>query len=101
MRAVQQALVPRSVGLVDWTGTFYQYANRIAHLHFLRVDNGARAHLVNIYFLNADDVGGPTDRAEWNGAIKVVECYLGLGRHRLAKYMHELFVDVSPLKALG
>ena len=101
MRAVQQALAPRSVGLVDWTGTFYQYANRIAHLHFLRMENGVRAHLVNLYFLNADDVGGPTDRAEWDGAIKVVECYLGLGRHRLSKYMHKLFVDVGPLKALG
>jgi hypothetical protein len=101
VRAVQQALVPRSVGLVDWTGTFYQYANRVAHLYFLREENAVRAHLVNIYFLNADDVGGPTERAEWEGALKVVECYLGLGRHRLAKYMHKLFIDARALKPLA
>jgi hypothetical protein len=100
VRAVQQAIAPRSVGLVDWTGTFYQYANRVAHLHFLRDKNAVRAHLVNIYFLHADDVFGPTERAGWEGALKVVECYLGLGRHRLGKYMHKLFIDVRTLKPL-
>lgn len=100
VRAVQRAIAPRSVDRVDWTGTFYQYANRVAHLHFLREENAVRAHLVNIYFLHAGDVSGPTERAEWEGALKVVECYLGLGRHRLGKYMHKLFIDVRTLKPL-
>jgi hypothetical protein len=51
MRAVQKALAPKSVDFVNWTGTFYQYANRVAYLHFLRHDNGVPAHLVNIYFM--------------------------------------------------
>jgi len=101
MREVQEALAPKSVDFVDWTSTFYQYANRVAHLYFLRQENGVRAHLVNIYFINAGDVQGPTDRAEWQGAIKVVECYLGLGRTRVSKYMHKVFVDATPLVVLA
>lgn len=44
---------------IDWSGTFYQYANRIAHLYFLRVLNGINAYLVNIYFINDNSVAGP------------------------------------------
>lgn len=101
MREVQQAVSPKSVDWVDWTSTFYQYTNRIAHLHYLRHDNGVRAHLVNVYFINAADVAGPTSRTEWEGALKVVETYLGLGRTRLDKYMHKLFIDALPLAALA
>ena len=100
MRAVQESLAPKSVDGVDWAGTFYQYTNRIAHLHFLREQNDVQAHLVNVYFYNASDVASPPSRAHWEGAIQVVECYLGLGRHRLQKYMHKLFVDASSLSAL-
>ena len=95
LRSVQQELAPRAQ--VDWSGTFYQYANRVAHLHFLRVRNRVPAHLVFVYFLNASDVRGPSERAEWEGAIRLVEGYLGLGRHRLARYVHKVFVDVSAL----
>ncbi|MDB4873817.1 MAG: hypothetical protein JWM41_263 [Gemmatimonadetes bacterium] len=101
IREVQQDLAPKSVGSVDWTNTFYQYTNRIAHLHFLRQQNGIRAHLVNVYFTNATDVGGPTEQKEWEAAIKVVECYLGLGRHKLGKFSHKIFVDAAPLAALA
>ena len=101
MREVQDDLARASVGVVDWTGTFYQYANRVAHLHFLREQNAQPAHLLNVYFYNAPDVASPPDQAHWEGAIQVVECYLGLGRHRLAKYMHKLFVDASSLVPLA
>lgn len=101
MREVQKSLAPKSTEYVDWAGTFYQYANRVAHLHFLREQNREQAHLVNIYFYKAPDVPSPPDRAHWEGAIQVVECYLGLGRHRLAKYMHKLFIDASSLVPLG
>lgn len=97
MREVQQALSPKSVDYVDWTSTFYQYANRIAHLYFLRQQNGVRAHLVNVYFTGATDVDGPATQEEWRGAITVVEAYLGLRRHRLSKYVHKAFIDVAPL----
>ena len=35
----------------DWSCCFYQYANRIAHLYFLRELNGVDAVLVFVYFL--------------------------------------------------
>jgi hypothetical protein len=101
IRDVQALLAPKSFGFVDWTQTFYQYTNRLAHLHFLRADNKARVHLINIYFVNATDVHGPSTVAEWNGAIRVVECYLGVGRHKLGKYCHKLFVDVAQLAPLA
>ncbi|HET7459915.1 MAG TPA: hypothetical protein VFJ82_01655 [Longimicrobium sp.] len=99
LRMTQQALAPRSLDYVDWSGAFYQYTNRLAHLYLLRELNGLPAHLVYVYFVNARDVGGPSEVAEWMGAIKVVEGYLGLGRHRLGKYIHKLFVDVRALES--
>jgi hypothetical protein len=95
----QQALAPRGVGFVNWSRVFYQYANRVAHLYLLRELNSLPAHLVFVYFLNARDVRGPAAEAEWRGAIKVVEGYLGLGRHRLNRYIHKVFVDVDALPA--
>jgi len=53
-----------------------------------------KARLVFIYFIGATDVGGPTSRLEWEGAIKVTEAYLGIGRHKLSSYIHHVFVDV-------
>jgi hypothetical protein len=100
MEEAQRSLSPKSLGWVDWTGTFYQYANRVAHLHFLREHNALPVHLVNVYFLHADDVRGPKSVDEWKGAITVVKTYLGLGRTRMTKYMHDVFVDVRPLVSL-
>jgi hypothetical protein len=33
----------------DWTGRYYQYANRIAHLYYLRVLNNIDAYLAFVY----------------------------------------------------
>lgn len=97
LEAVRRDLFPRAAD-VDWSGTFYQYANRLAHLHFLRVQNGIPAHLLFVYFLNADDVGGPSEVAKYRGAINVIEHYLGMRRHRLSKFVHKVFVDVRGLE---
>jgi hypothetical protein len=81
---------------VDWSDTFYQYANRIAHLYYLRVLNGIDAHLINIYFINDDSVDGPHCTEEWYGAIKVIKQYLGIPKkNKLDKFIHEVFVDVK------
>lgn len=97
LRAVQREIAP-GADEVDWTGRFYQYANRLAHLHFLRQQNGVPAHLVLVYFLNATDVNGPSERAEYDGAIHVIEHYLGVRRSKLSRYIHKLFVDVRSLE---
>lgn len=80
---------------VDWTGKFYQYTNRIAHLYFLRVKKEKEAYLVNIYFLKDKSVDGPRSKAEWQAALQVVHSYLGLSDHKLSKYMADIFVDVN------
>jgi hypothetical protein len=97
--AVEEArryLAPRSKA--DWTRDFYQYANRLAHLYFLRRVNGLPAHLVFVYFVNAKEIDGPQSEAEWRGAIRLLHGVLGVNEnHRLAEYVHDVFIDVREL----
>lgn len=87
----------RSRAKLDWSTCFYQYTNRLAHLYFLREKARLRAYLLLIYFLNDHDMGGPTTEAEWQGAIKLVEAFLGLRRHRLSDHILRVFIDVDEL----
>ena len=85
---------------IDWTGTFYQYVNRIAHLYYLREKNKIKAHLLFIYFINDVSVNGPKTKDEWLGAIQTMECYLELAKnYNLRKYIHDIFIDIK--KILG
>jgi hypothetical protein len=93
---VQRQIAPGSEE-IDWTRTFYQYANRLAHLHLLRMQNDIDAHLVLVYFLNATDVNGPSQQAEYEGATKIIEHYLGIRQSKLSRYVHKLYVDVRDL----
>lgn len=65
----------------DWTGRFYQYTNRLAHLYFLWVLNHLPAYLVLVYFIGAQEVGGPETREEWDGALQLLHGFLGVERH--------------------
>lgn len=78
----------------DWSGTCYQYANRLAHLHFLRQLNKIPAYLVFVYFLNAEDVQGPKTAEEWAGALRLVHALLGIDEERLEKHSGNAIVDV-------
>jgi hypothetical protein len=99
LKAARAILAPRNtVEWSHWNGAFYQYSNRLAFLDFLRRVNRQPVHLVWVYFLNAGDMNGPTSQAEWEGAIKIVEGYLGLDTRRLANSVHKLFVDVRELQ---
>jgi len=60
----------------NWLGPLYQFANRIAHLFFLRERLGTPTWLVNLYFTG--DPIGPADRAEWEIAVAGVKTQLGL-----------------------
>jgi len=83
---------------IDWTGTFYQYVNRIAHLYYLREKNQIKAYLLFIYFINDITVHGPKTKDEWLGAIQTTKCYLGLAKkHKLRKYIHDIFIDINDL----
>lgn len=82
----------------DWSGPFYQYTNRLAHLYFLRTLNRIPAHLVFLYFVNARDVRGPSSVAEWEGAIELVRAILGLRKTGIGRYVEHLFVDADALQ---
>lgn len=84
-------------GRHDWSMTFYQYTNRLAHLYFLRELNDIPAYLVFVYFVNDNEMDGPNSEEEWQGAIKLVHSYLGVRRNRLSRYIIELFIDVQQL----
>jgi hypothetical protein len=81
----------------DWSGPFYQYTNRLAHLYFLRTLNRVPAHLVFLYFVNARDVRGPGSVAEWQGAIELVHAILGLRKTGIGRYVEHVFVDADDL----
>lgn len=61
----------------DWLQGFYQYANRLAHLYFLR-KHGVPATLVFVYFIGDKGMGGPSSTAEWKEHLTGVYRHLGL-----------------------
>ena len=86
----------------DWATCFYQYTNRLAHLYLLRELNGWPAYLLFLYFINDEEMGGPSTQSEWEGAISLLESFLGIRRqHRLAKYVLHAFIDVEELGSAG
>jgi len=82
----------------NWSGKFYQYTNRLAHLYFLREKCNKSAFLINIYFIGDKTVSGPKTEQEWKGALKVLNTYFGISRHKLKKYMLDLFIDIKDLE---
>jgi hypothetical protein len=102
-RKIQSALAETKQWLsaqpgLDWSKRFYQYANRLAHLYFLRKVNGLDAHLVFLYFVGDGDMKGPTDPSEWEAATAVLHEALGI-RGRTVPGMHHLYVDVREMGA--
>lgn len=59
-----------------WTWKVYQYANRLAHLFFLREIAKVPAWLVNVYFVG--DPHRPTTEDEWRGTLMDLKSQLGL-----------------------
>jgi hypothetical protein len=83
----------------SWIDSYYQYANRLAILDFLR-RNEIDARLVFIYFAGArfpDDTPCPASEAEWKRLIEARRLTLGLPKkHRLSAYEYDLFVEPPP-----
>ena len=82
---------------VNLTQGFYQYLNRLAHLYLLRRLNNIPAYLVFVYFIN-DHTHIPTSRDEWNGALQIVDSLLGTHKHKLSKYLIDVFIDVEKME---
>ena len=86
--------------IVDWTRTFFQYTNRLAHLYLLRELNGIDAYLLNIYFINETRLKGPSTKEEWKGALALLKTHLGITRTKMTPYIKDLFIDVNDLRKL-
>jgi hypothetical protein len=80
---------------VAWTECFYQLANRVAHLYFLR-NHGVNAKLLLVNFVGDERMNGPRSEAEWQAAYDVVWGVLGVPtRHDLANHIVEIFPEVT------
>jgi hypothetical protein len=77
---------------VNLTEGFYQYLNRLAHLYLLRKLNNIPAYLVFVYFIN-DNTHISTSRDEWNGTLQLMHSLLGTHKHKLSKYVIDVFID--------
>ncbi|MGY4618572.1 hypothetical protein ACVWZ4_003799 [Bradyrhizobium sp. USDA 4472] len=77
-----------------WESPFYQYANRLAHLYFLRELNSVDAYLLFVYFADAPDVPAAEGCSidQWMGATRLVEKALGLGSHPYSGYAKSLIL---------
>jgi len=82
----------------NWESPFYQYANRLAHLHFLVERNGIDAYLVFMYFANAPDVPSPCTAEHWEGAKRLTEKCLGLGSHAYSDRVATIVIDVPDMR---
>ena len=90
----------------DWSASFYQYANRLAHLYWMRELNGHDAYLVNLFFVNDREMNGPQSVAEWQTAIQLQEVFLGVRQTSYAldpwvgAYVLDVFIDVNDIPVL-
>jgi hypothetical protein len=79
---------------VPWSDHFYQLANRLAHLHFLRA-HGVSAWLVLVNFVGDQDMGGPTTSEAWEAAYQVTFHVMGLpGKHSLSSFIIHAYPTV-------
>lgn len=88
-------LAPRSKA--PWTGTFYQYANRLAYQYYLRVLNGIDSSLVFVDFTNAVDMDGPSTVAEWRGATRLIHAVMGIPANLARFSVFHAYIDARQL----
>ena len=85
----------------DWTICFYQYANRLSHLYFLKELNGIDAALVFVYFSGDTTIPSrdPVSREGWKAAIGLATNHLGirLSSPWIRENVVDVFIDVTDL----
>ena len=93
--AVKQALGVDAAR--DWLRGHYQYANRIAALHFLG-EHGVAARLLHVYF-SGDRTPNrtcPADAAGWADALAQQQAHVGIREgHPIRARIHELHLPVD------
>jgi hypothetical protein len=84
---------------VDWSGSLYQYANRLAFQYLFAHLNGLPTRLVFLDFYNAPDVEGPESEAEWRGATRLIHALLGLPASLDRHGVFHAYADASLIHA--
>ena len=85
----------------DWSECFYQYANRLAHLYFLRELNKVDAALVFVYFVGDTTVPGrdSVSHEGWQTAMGLATHHLGIRAQStwIRDNVTDVFIDVGNL----
>jgi hypothetical protein len=93
--AAKRFYAPRSKA--DWTNTFFQYANRIAHQYYLRELNQIDSSLAFLCFTNAVDMNGPASEEEWHGTTRLIHTLMGLPEDLRHWRIYHAFIDARQL----
>ena len=81
----------------DWCTAYYQLANRIAHLWFLR-QIGVDARLLLVSFINDREMNGPDTVEVWDLAYAAAFASLGIGPdNALMAWVHHVHPDVRAM----
>lgn len=81
-----------------WFNAFYQYANRLAHLYFLRQLNDIPTHLIFLDIINDPESGdgGVKSADGWKSLVRLAEACLGITASKpLMKHVHHIHIDVG------
>jgi hypothetical protein len=73
------------------------YANRLAHLTFLR-EQGVKAWLVFVYFYGDSEMSGPTSPEEWTNRFDAVHKHLGYEGDLSSRGVVNVFIPVDALE---
>jgi hypothetical protein len=79
---------------IDWKSGFYQYANRLAHLYFLREKAHKEAYLVFLYLVE-DSTHIRTSLEDWKCALKLQKKLMGISAGSLSGKVIELFINTE------
>jgi len=96
LKAAKKHYAPRSSAV--WSGTFYQYANRLAHQYYLQKLNNIPSLLIFLNFINATEMDGPTSKLEWEGAIRLLHAVLGLPKNLERYDIYHAYIDAKLIK---
>jgi len=98
LKSTAAALGAKTPHASGWSLHFYQYANRLAHLHWLR-GHDIDAKLLLVGFVNDDEMPGKTTREAWEAAYLAADYVLGLNAtHPLAQHVIHAYPDVLRYK---
>jgi len=84
---------------IDWKYGFYQYANRLAHLYFLREKGGKEVYLIFLYFIG-DDTHISTSQEAWKCAIEPQRRLMGLSASSLRGKAVDIFITTNEKNAI-